>query len=96
MDLGLSGRRLPRTTLHHLSHDDFLDLGWIHSGAGDRVANDHGPKLGGGERGETAQIAADGSADSRNDDWCGAIAHRVLIRFEFAAAKVCPKREFVT
>ena len=87
----------PGATLDHLPHDDLFHLGRIHAGAGDRLADDHGAELGSGERGETAEIAADRGADGGDDDGGGAIAHvvhpvRVGLRANYArSACLSPK-----
>lgn len=88
MDERLPGRSLARSTLDHLAHDDLFNLGGIHARTGNRVADDHGAKLGSGERVETAEITANRGADSGDDDWGRAITHGVLIRFGFAAREI--------
>src|SRR5688572_13688635 len=84
MDEGLASGRLARATLDHLPHDHLFDRGRIYFRAGYRLADDHGAQLRRAERGESAQITADGSAYGRDDDGSGAIAHGILVRFGFS------------
>ena len=78
MDERLAGGSLAGAALHHLPHDHFFDRRGVHPGAGDGLANDHGPELGRGEAGETAQVLADRRADGGEDDGCGGVAHGLL------------------
>ncbi len=96
MDQRLPCRCLTGAPLHHLPHDDLLHQARIYPGAGDRVPDDHGAELGGRKGGQAAEIAADRSADGRDDDWGGAIAHGVLVRFGFRCGEITRKSPFVT
>jgi hypothetical protein len=90
---GLPCRGLSRAALDHLTHDDLFHATGIDTGARNRLTDDHGAELGSGERGQTAEVAADRRADGGNDDWGGAIAHVVLVRFGFRCGEIRPKVE---